>query len=92
MEKSTRRLCGIIGLVTVILLAALFGGGLFSRSALGGPALPGGSEVGRYRITPAGNSANPYVFLLDTKTGRCWLENSPGDRWKEITPSYGGPR
>lgn len=94
MEKSTKRLYGIIGLLSVILLAILFGG-LFSRSALGGPAgsVPlGGSEVGRYQLTPVGMSANPDVFILDTKTGRCWHESSPGSAWKEVSPDYAKPK
>lgn len=91
MEKSTQRLYGIIGLLSVVLLAVVFGG-LFGRSALGGPVPPGRSEVGRYQLTPAGNSCNPDVFILDTKTGRCWHEGTPEGPWKEVTPNYAMPR
>ncbi len=94
MPNSTKRLYGIIGLLALLLLAVLLSGGLFGRSALGGPAgsAPfGGSEVGRYQLTSAGTSSNPFVFLLDTKTGRCWLETTPGDTWREVTPNYAKP-
>jgi hypothetical protein len=93
MEKSIKRLYGIIALLSLALLAALFGG-LFNRSALGGPAGPAtlsGSEVGRYQITAAGTGTSVNVFIMDTKTGRCW-EATSGDVWSEVTPDYAKPK
>lgn len=39
------------------------------------------SEVGRYQLVSVGNAMNPYVYFLDTKTGRCWLAGQPGSAW-----------
>jgi len=36
----------------------------------------GSSEVGRYRISAAGDSKNS-CFVIDTSTGRVWLRYSP---------------
>ena len=89
MNNQVKGFYFVIGVLSVLLVLAVVGGGRLNRSASGSPASTGalsGSETGRYQMTSAGTGVNPYVFILDTKTGRCWLASSPGDPFKEVTP------
>ena len=72
--------------VVMLVVGALVG--LFSRNALSQSSatiLPS-SDVGRYQLFSCGQSMNPYVFFIDTKTGRVWMKGTPGDpTWVEQT-------
>lgn len=72
---------GVAGLVGL-----LVGLGIHSAVSQGVRVVSSGSDVGRYQLVPAGNSATPYVYFLDTKTGRCWLEGQPGSKWTVAGP------
>ena len=59
-------------LILVCALAALLVGRASSQSPP-----PPAQEVGRFQIVSAGAALNPYIYFVDTKTGRCWVTNSP---------------
>ena len=95
MNNQTKRLYFIIGLLSLLLLIVLFGGWLFNRGTASSPANPGlfgGSETGRFQLLSAGTAMNPYVFMMDTRTGRCWLEDEPGKDWREVSPDWAKPK
>ena len=73
---STKRI-----LAALLVLAALFM--LTVKSTFSQSPAPAPSEVGRYQLCAAGGT-NPYVFLVDTKTGRSWVKDFPRDDWKEV--------
>ena len=64
------------------LTGLLVGVGIHSATSQGVHVMPAGSEVGRYQIVAAGTGSAPYVYFLDTKTGRCWMQNTPGLPWQ----------
>lgn len=42
---------------------------------------------GRFQLTFT-EGDRPYVFLLDTQTGRCWMKTQPSaTEWTDITPT-----
>jgi len=64
MKKIDVKSC-VIGLLLGICLMLVIGAGG-----------NGSSEVGRYRISAAGDSPS-YCFVIDTATGRTWRRQSP---------------
>ena len=78
-------------LAAVMLIAGLLVG-LFSRNALrqSSSTVSPSSDVGRYQLFTCGQSENPFVYLIDTKTGRVWMKGTPGDpTWEEqAAPSF----
>ncbi len=79
--------------ITVLLLGCMVA--LFSRSAMSQSsargALPSATlqdgQDGRYQIVPVGTGSNPSVYLIDTRTGRTWMQATPGQPWEDATPS-----
>lgn len=69
------------------IIVGLAGIGVLGRMSLAQDT-PQGPAVERYRITVVNDSEarNAYVFLLDTKTGRCWVRYTPSSKWEDATP------
>ncbi len=80
--NTTKRLWvigGLIGSVAVGVLARAS----FSQAS----TRPGDSEVGRYQLFAVEHHAgDPYLYLLDTKTGRSWLRDN-NFQWGESGPT-----
>ena len=51
--------------------------GLLVCACLAGFTFGANTGVGRYQIIAAGSTGDPYIYYLDTKTGRCWVANTP---------------
>lgn len=82
MNTNIKRFWGI-GAVLIGVTAL----GLFSQVSRAQNTPTSNSEVGRYKLTVVGQT-NPYVFLLDTKTGKCWFKFQPADKqWQNATPA-----
>ena len=70
----------------VIGLAAI---GTLSQVSFGQATPDQSPAVERYRLTVVPSSDDHYrpsVFLLDTKTGRCWVRYAPSSNWNDATP------